>query len=989
MRQIQISHLWSALLALLLLLPACKQGGRDPDGPATAPTITLSKSELLMPGREFTDEVPLTTTGTSITAEVPAEARGWLSAAVTKSSIKITVKANPTESERRAVVTLSAQSARARLTVVQASMEPSVVSAESAFTIPGKSTEDFRIPVIANVPFEVYIPDDVSWIVYRGEAPQTRTLVEVEKGERTLLFATTKNESTESRQAAITFRTKGGGKTLSTISVTQSPFGEYDGHYEGALEDDIKHTPSRATASNPGQSPDVIERSFDGDYATIYHSTWVNSAADYFPITVEYFFDGTHPDIDYIVYHPRKSGNDNGNFRKIELWTRHGGSAEYVLERTLDCGGTKTPTRIDFPETLTGVEAVKFVILSGAGDGQGFAAISEMEFYEKSGANRLPEGVFTDETLSALQPGVTEEQISQISNPLYHDIALHLFRGNYPTDLRVRDYQAWPDPHVLARRNKNNPLNLLDNPTGISVKAGEEICLFVGKTEGRKVSLRLIDFDKPGGDGYGSQSTFPLVEGANKIIAPTKGQLYILYHEEDYRSAPAIRIHLATGRAQGFYDSTQHSVADYERMLSAAPSDGFFDIVGERAHLIFPVSEYRRYAAGEKGKRLIDLYDELVRREETFQGHYKYDRANVNRALFHVMYHAYMYATWYRTAYNVTTLGNVLDPDELKKSPWGPAHEMGHCLQVRPNLLWVGMTEVTNNLQSLNIQTAWCDGQSRIQQESMRGEGGYFNRYDKAYSLAHVAGRPFCRIGDVFCNLVPFWQLQLYYSGVKGQKEVYMDIYEKMRRATIPMMDGNEVAPEGASQEEVITDPDKSTSPTRVLRADGGHVQDNGLLQLRFYKQVCEVVGEDLTDFFDFWGFFRTCDEVIDDYGEQRLRITDEMVRKVQEEVKALGLPKPAMPLQYISDGNWQVYRDRKSLVVGSSGQIVDGGKAFTLPSDWKNYVAIEILDPNDKLIGFANNPDKIAISGSSPMTTDCKVYVVDYAGKRTSVPLR
>ena len=299
------------------------------------------------------------------------------------------------------------------------------------------------------------------------------------------------------------------------------------------------------------------------------------------------------------------------------------------------------------------------------------------------------------------------------------------------------------------------------------------------------------------------------------------------------------------------------------------------------------------------------------------------------------------------------------------------------------------MTEVTNNLQSLNIQTAWCDGQSRIQQESMRGEGGYFNRYDKAYSLAHVAGRPFCRIGDVFCNLVPFWQLQLYYSGVKGQKEVYMDIYEKMRRATIPMMDGSEVAPEGASQEEVINDPDKSTSPTRVLRADGGHVQDNGLLQLRFYKQVCEVVGEDLTDFFDFWGFFRTCDEVIDDYGEQRLRVTDEMVRKVQDEVKALGLPKPTMPLQYISDGNWQVYRDRKPLVVGSSGQIVDGGKAFTLPSDWKNYVAIEIFDPNDKLIGFANNPEKIAISGSSSMTTDCKVYVVDYAGKRTSVPLR
>ena len=38
---------------------------------------------------------------------------------------------------------------------------------------------------------------------------------------------------------------------------------------------------------------------------------------------------------------------------------------------------------------------------------------------------------------------------------------------------------------------------------------------------------------------------------------------------------------------------------------------------------------------------------------------------------------------------------------------WGPAHEVGHCNQTRPGLKWSGLTEVSNNIMSLFIQTSF------------------------------------------------------------------------------------------------------------------------------------------------------------------------------------------------------------------------------------------------------------------------------------------
>lgn len=73
---------------------------------------------------------------------------------------------------------------------------------------------------------------------------------------------------------------------------------------------------------------------------------------------------------------------------------------------------------------------------------------------------------------------------------------------------------------------------------------------------------------------------------------------------------------------------------------------------------------------------------------------------------------------------------------------------------------WQGMTEVTNNVHSLYVQTQWGNA-SRIESEDM---GRFNNRYEKAYYNSFVSKTPHPGEEDVFCKLVSLWQLQLYFS---------------------------------------------------------------------------------------------------------------------------------------------------------------------------------------------------------------------------------
>ena len=107
--------------------------------------------------------------------------------------------------------------------------------------------------------------------------------------------------------------------------------------------------------------------------------------------------------------------------------------------------------------------------------------------------------------------------------------------------------------------------------------------IFVGDTHGQTVSAVIQNLDVPGGDGFGGTS-YPLSEGANKITARNKGLMYILYHTPDYETAQPVKIHIASGQVNGYFDVAKHQASDWNKLLSNAV-DKYFDVVGHYAYV--------------------------------------------------------------------------------------------------------------------------------------------------------------------------------------------------------------------------------------------------------------------------------------------------------------------------------------------------------------------------------------------------------------------
>lgn len=540
---------------------------------------------------------------------------------------------------------------------------------------------------------------------------------------------------------------------------------------------------------------------------------------------------------------------------------------------------------------------------------------------------------FTDKTISKLKTGITQNDIQKIPNEFYKKIAEQLFNGTYPSEFRIQEYRAWEDVDVRAAQNKNFAYSLVDNPTGISVQQDEELILFVGNTYDARLQLKVQNLDKPNGDGYGPAEFYSLKEGVNKIHIKEKGLGYIFYHTDNYKTASPIKIHIATGSVNGYYDTQKHTEADWERLLNNAQFQ-YFDVLGQYAHLTFPTQAFKQYAANN-GAELIRTYDKLVYDEQEFLGLHKYNRTPKNRVCFHVMYHHYMYSTAYRIAMNETTLSTVADVNKLKRNGiWGVAHELGHTHQVSPNFKWIGMTEVTTNIQTLHIQTSWGN-KSRLETDQ---PNGFNSRYDNAFYNSFVEKRAFADVDDVFLQLVNFWQLNLYLSKVKGQIDFYKDLYEQFRRKQSPI--------------------------------------SNGKAQLEFVETVCEVAQLDLTDFFQQWGMLTPISKNITDNNVTALlEISQNEIDQTLARVQSKNYPKPNDKVAYITDATVPIYKNKKAVQKGTASRT---GNTITMVG-WQNVVAYEVYEQNELKYISSGSTFTLKHQPSSNM----KVYAVGYNGEK------
>jgi hypothetical protein len=591
-----------------------------------------------------------------------------------------------------------------------------------------------------------------------------------------------------------------------------------------------------------------------------------------------------------------------------------------------------------------------------------------------------PMTIFADQSCTTLRPEVTKELIESTCDvEMYRVMALQMLDGTYPAEFRIMNIEPLPDPAIDATRNKTARYGVMDNPTGISVSSYDTLHVFANglPTKGAaKLRIQTLSTTMLGGYGL-TPGEIELANGENIIPAGVltggKGLAYIRYYYADESKKPDnLKVNIYGGAVNGYFDLRKHTNADWQRLISAAVNP-YFDIVGKYSVVTALTEWFRRNTVG-RGKELVDAYDAVVELEWKFMGLLDPPRGfggrHRTRAYFHqevMKTGVAAYATDYRTAY----------PDDYMTKPdaivggdvWVFGHEHGHINQTRPGFRWSGMVEVTNNLEAMYLRTHARELIPTSPNTALNTnlqtipDGGYINTYERAFNWFFGRGRPLAtptphnrndNNAHLFHQLVPLWQLYLYLDNILGKTgthgaSFYEDIYEHYRKS------------------------DKTVG----TRTDGQH-------QIYFVELVCKTANLNLTDFFRKTGFLQP-------YSAGSFLVSEAMVNAAIDNIK--GYPSPTQAVEYITDANASIFKNRSPLQTGGSAQIVNG-KIVSF-NGWPNAVAFEVRehdkDGDIRCIFTADNgltPQSFNGSGFVFDPSVHHLYAVAHDGERREVPL-
>ena len=743
------------------------------------------------------------------------------------------------------------------------------------------------------------------------------------------------------------------------IQISQSGDGGKPSDIE--VEGDIQLNPTSGKADQQ-QGNQGIELTWDGDTSGAndkhYHSPWGEATS--LPVTLEYFFEGNKENLDYIVYHSRSG---NGNFGELDVYVATENQPEYVKKGSYDFKMQNASSRIDFAEPVSSVTKVKFVVKSGLG---GYVSCSEMQFFRKNTEKALDAQlltVFTDLSCSELKEGVTDEAIDALP-PYFGKVALAV-RDNsysdYEKEFRIQEYKPYSNPVEWAEKLMTKKYTMLDNPTGISVKENDEILLLVGDTYGQTISVQNVGEETT---GFGESSTYVqtaasgdayyLQPGVNKIKIQRTGMLFIIYHTDlTSPNAKPIKIHIPMdcGEVAGYWDLATHKTNEKYKELIEKSTYKYFCVRGERMIFYFHRDKMKA-AVPEDINSAISLWDEIISWQHELMGIEDVFPSQMNNHLFAISPEgSYMWASDYRVAFVYTYLNNILLKDNVmaaKDNAWGPSHEIGHVHQLAIN--WPSCTESSNNLFS---------------NYTLYKLGKYCSRGESLENLAtcrFVNGDAWYNMGDVThqnesteIHMRMNWQLWNYYHRCGYMTDFWPKLFKALREDRI--------------------------------------VESNpGAAQLHFAKMACKVANQDLTDFFEMWGFFEPVNNVsYEQYGTWNYNVTNTMISEAKAYMAQF--PKAEHAFYYLEDrksgdaglditpgdvGYYTQFKNdqkiTKTITYSRSGQnisITNGDEA----------VAFELY-LNNQLIYFSNHFN-FTVPSSITLNDNVKVCAVQADGTR------
>ncbi|KMQ65147.1 hypothetical protein ACM46_13255 [Chryseobacterium angstadtii] len=727
--------------------------------------------------------------------------------------------------------------------------------------------------------------------------------------------------------------------------------------------------PSGTTASS-FQSGENIDKSYDNDVNTLYHSSYGNTV---FPVVLNYRLDGVTP-IDYLKYTPRPSGS-NGLFGSVSISYNTTANSTFVPLMSFDFQNSSIPVNVYFPNQITPLN-VRITVNNGQGN---FASCAEMGFYKmgSSGTANPYTNIFANSLYSALQSSVTQTDIDGMASPFYKGLAQCLFNRTYVSKYRVQNYGVYPPIAVTTGNLKvGSGYDSFENPTGMVFTQGSKVAMFVQNIpSGTTVSLQVKDFSTVLG---GTTSYYELHNGLNVFQLTNSGLGYISYYNTN-AALPDIQVNIVSGKVNGLYHYQTSTQSDWQTNLTNSAYH-MMDVVGQHTHLVYKKSMLKNYSPFNPAE-LVAKYDLIVKNEWLVMGLYKYNLIPKNR----MFSYSNNGGGWYAGGLGInmdSDWGEESMADVNRLSLWGLAHEFGHINQIRPDLKWIGTTEVTNNMHS-----AWVDyhmnpendGMSRLERESVepatgmasitggRINGAILNTTINQEALQGNANT------DVFKVLVPFWQLELYYQLAGASRNAptlslnYPTNYTGVDYAHWFGMVAN------------------------IARSYNASGVSNGELVLNFVKNTCAVTQEDLTGFFIKTGFLKPINRSIDDYGVGQLTITQAQIDATIASIQAQNYQKPVSPvMHYISTRSIAAFRDHLPLN-GQTGQGVTLSNNYLTVqhSTWKNAVAYETFNANNELI-------YVSVTGTGDTTNQttkvyypsnaASVYAVGYDGQKILV---
>ena len=652
-----------------------------------------------------------------------------------------------------------------------------------------------------------------------------------------------------------------------TITVTQYSASDI------VIEEDIQVKPYAGKASEEETDPDrSIEHSFDdkfiADGGVPYHSKWGQSAD--FPVILEYYFEG-NTDIDYFIYH---TNSGNGTFGKFDVYTQTKENTEYVHQGSYDFNMRNSPS-IASLKTPVKATKVKFEVHSGK---NGYVSCDEMQFFKKNKKNTLEEQlltVFTDITCSEIKPDVTQEQIEALPE-FFIQTASALKDDSYnkwEREVRIREYYPYSSADEWADKLMTRKYGDLDNPTGIYVNEGDEVVVLVGNTHGQSISIQNIGEETS--KGYAQTSVngdiYPLKEGVNKLTAKQTGMLFVMYNTNIQNpDAQPIKIHipLGGGKVCGFFSLKEHQTNEKYKELIDKADYKYFCVIGNAIILYFHHKQLKA-AVPYDILSSIELWDNMIQWQQELMGIEDVYPKQMNNHIFAISPEGgYMWASEGRIGFVYTALGDILRKSYLmaSRNSWGPAHEIGHVHQGAIN--WASTTESSNNLFSNYTIYKFGQNCSRGTELAVPEYAANVKKATLVFRRC-VENKAWCDFGTDYQGEDPEmharmnWQLWNYYHRCGYNPQFFPTLFKLMRE--------NRVS-----------------------------TQDPGENQMMYARMACRAANENLTDFFERWGFFVPISMKVNQYGTYNYIVTDAMIKETKEFMKQFPAPKHAF--YYLED---------------------------------------------------------------------------------------